>query len=379
MYKFVILFFIICFCVKKSTNQIITKNFTTETAQEKIFNQKPSYWKVLMKKITFYRKDGGKKINQDKQTCKVNMLSKKSFSQFVQTLLSPTCTLQFTFGKNRSHMRFKNYDPLYVNDDNITLSFDARKHWSNCTIIGEILDQGMCGNCWALATIGVFSDRLCIATKGQINKHLSIEQLTFCCEGCPDHGCMKGCRHFTAWRHLMDHGVVTGGNFNTTDGCQPYKVMPCFDDMGKNICAGRQKTNHECIKGCYGNPSIDFEKDHWKAKDAYYLSYANIQKDILLYGPIQVFIYVYNDLAYYGCGIYRKSSGAKYYGSHSVKIIGWGEENNVKYWLCVNSWSKYWGDNGLFRIVRGTNECSFETYAFAGKPLVFEKWGLLSV
>ncbi|VVC35200.1 Cysteine peptidase, cysteine active site,Peptidase C1A, papain C-terminal,Cysteine peptidase [Cinara cedri] len=329
-----------------------------------------------MKKITFYRKDVGKKINQVEQTCKVNIITKKSFSEYVQKLLSPKYTPQFLFDKKRSNSREKKKDLNYVNDADIPKSFDARKRWSHCTIIGEILDQGMCGNCWAVTTIAVFSDRLCIATKGQINKHLSIEQLTFCCEGCIESGCILGCSNFTAWQHLIDHGVVTGGNYNTTDGCQPYKVMPCFNDMGKNICAGRQKTNHECIKGCYGNPSIDFEKDHWKAKDAYYLSYENMQKDILLYGPIQVFIYVQEDLSFYGCGIYRKSSDTVYYGPHSVKVIGWGEENNVKYWLCVNSWGKYWGENGLFKIYRDTNECSIETFAYAGRPLVFEKNGI---
>jgi cathepsin B len=44
-------------------------------------------------------------------------------------------------------------------------------------------------------------------------------------------------------------------------------------------------------------------------------------------------------------------------GSHNVKIIGWGVESGVSYWLAANSWNEDWGDNGLFKIKRGNNEC----------------------
>lgn len=33
-------------------------------------------------------------------------------------------------------------------------------------------------------------------------------------------------------------------------------------------------------------------------------------------------------------------------GGHAIKILGWGEENGVPYWLAANSWNTDWGDNG---------------------------------
>lgn len=55
-------------------------------------------------------------------------------------------------------------------------------------------------------------------------------------------------------------------------------------------------------------------------------------------------------------------------GLHDVRIIGWGEENITKYWLVANSWNEDWGDKGLFKIRRGTNECEIEATTCAGLP-----------
>ncbi|VDM84513.1 unnamed protein product [Strongylus vulgaris] len=64
---------------------------------------------------------------------------------------------------------------------------------------------------------------------------------------------------------------------------------------------------------------------------------------------------------------YSHSAGESQ-GGHAVKIIGWGVENGVKYWLISNSWNTDWGENGLFRILRGSNECDIEKFVVAGLP-----------
>lgn len=66
-------------------------------------------------------------------------------------------------------------------------------------------------------------------------------------------------------------------------------------------------------------------------------------------------------------GIYQRTTD-DYEGGHAVKIVGWGVENDIKYWLVANSWNERWGENGYFRILRGVDEVGIESNIDAGLP-----------
>lgn len=43
--------------------------------------------------------------------------------------------------------------------------------------------------------------------------------------------------------------------------------------------------------------------------------------------------------------------------NHGICLIGYGTENDVKYWIAKNSWGKEWGEDGFVRMIRGKDIC----------------------
>ena len=67
-----------------------------------------------------------------------------------------------------------------------------------------------------------------------------------------------------------------------------------------------------------------------------------------------------NGLHNYTGGIVNDTTGIHDL-NHAVSVVGWGEENGVKFWNVRNSWGSAYGELGFFRIVRGINNLGIET------------------
>jgi len=74
---------------------------------------------------------------------------------------------------------------------------------------------------------------------------------------------------------------------------------------------------------------------------------------------------VYSDFMNYKSGVYKHTTGYLE-GGHAVKILGWGTEGGVNYWICANSWNTSWGEQGYFRIAFG--ECGIDSAVYACVP-----------
>merc|ERR1712046_419646 len=65
----------------------------------------------------------------------------------------------------------------------------------------------------------------------------------------------------------------------------------------------------------------------------------------------------------YGGGIMKQGLFNKGYDiDHAVQLVGYGEENNVMYWLVRNSWGN-WGEKGYIRMQRygeGNEPCGMD-------------------
>lgn len=250
----------------------------------------------------------------------------------------------------------------------IPSSFDARKRWPKCSSISRIRDQGNCGNCWAVAGCSAFSDRLCIASGQRLSSvQLSHQQVTFCCTDCGN-DCNGGYIEDT-WVYFKQHGVVTGGDYSSQKGCQPYEIPP-LNQVGSWF--NSSSDSQSCVKNKCTNPryKTQYENDLYYTRNVYIVPALEtaIQLDILINGPVQTGFDVYEDFFYYSTGIYRRNRRFPYAGGHALKIIGWGVDRGVKYWICSNSWSENWGEQGTVKVVRGENECLIEDRVIAGLP-----------
>lgn len=74
----------------------------------------------------------------------------------------------------------------------------------------------VCACFQALSTASAFSDRLCIASKGAINKELSGEYINACCNGRCGDGCNGG-HPEKAWKFVKSKGLCTGGDYGSKE------------------------------------------------------------------------------------------------------------------------------------------------------------------
>ena len=96
-----------------------------------------------------------------------------------------------------------------------------------------------------------------------------------------------------------------------------------------------------------------------------------MQEEIKARGPIEAGMFVPPDFYHYRSGVYKHTISKKSEFGHAIKIIGWGVEKGIPYWLCANSWGTKWGEDGFFKILRGKNECQIESRTMvAGEPLL---------
>jgi cathepsin B len=265
-------------------------------------------------------------------------------------------------GSNLIPMKKQFYDNLDVNA--IPTTFDARQRWPECVkVIGNIRDQSQCGSCWAVAAASVFSDRKCISSGGKVQTSFSGEDTLSCCHGDGSAGCNGGYPS-AAWDWFVQVGVVSGGNYTNRDGCRPYLFCP---PGVTHSC----KTP-SCQQTCDGNGNMAYASDKHKADTSYRIdsNVAQIQTDLMNKGSVEVTFAVYEDFFNYPqgfpTGVYTRTPGSRLAGYHAVRLIGWGTQQGVDYWLIANSWDTNWGNDGYFMIKRGVNECGIEDDPTAG-------------
>jgi hypothetical protein len=247
------------------------------------------------------------------------------------------------------------YDP-----QSFPREFESEMKWPRW--ISGIQDQGWCGSSWAISTAAVASDRFAILSKGREQIMLSAQHLVSC-DIRGQQSCNGGYLD-RAWSYIRKFGLVDEQCFPYTASNEKCKVL-----RKGGLAEAKCKL-----------PELVDRKSKYKVAPAYRIgNETDIMHDIMTSGPVQATMKVYHDFFTYKTGIYKHSplSSADRTGYHSVRIVGWGEEYTSqgvkKYWKVANSWGRLWGDNGYFKIARGTNECEIESFVLGTWPEIENK------
>jgi len=269
------------------------------------------------------------------------------------------CGAKLTPSSTETELEERSYD----SNSTIPLpaSFDWREHASKCPSITEVRDQANCGNCWAVSSSQVLSDRVCLASNGSSTPILSGQDITSCAgiNGC------EGADLVLAWEYIHTTGVVTGGPYGDKSSCFPYQLPHCTQGHGTNVTndtyppCGENAETPACPNACVDDE--DWASSKVRGGSPYYLTgESNMMQELVQRGPLTVTFSIYDDFPGYQSGIYDNTS-SRLIGGHAVGLYGYGVESGTKYWLLKNLWNEEWGEGGWFRIVRGKDSCDIES------------------
>jgi len=244
-----------------------------------------------------------------------------------------------------------------VDDTDIPAHFDWRSV-NGKNYVPPVKDQ-KCGSCYAFSTRDMMEARLHILLKKEVPKRLSVQSVLSCNQY--SQGCAGGFP-YTVAKFYQDYGAPTDVDQpSDADSVSRHMDVKNAAHPDKVQCAAKAKPearawDYKYVGGFYGATN---EKA--------------MRRDIYDHGPLAVCFQVAEGFGNYRGGIFRQEAALPrqdHYGrvNHAVLVVGFGEDNGHKYWLVKNSWGEHWGDNGYFKIERGTNQLNMEGDAVAAYP-----------
>eukprot|EP01111_Echinosteliopsis_oligospora_P018087 TRINITY_DN810_c1_g1_i1.p1 TRINITY_DN810_c1_g1~~TRINITY_DN810_c1_g1_i1.p1 ORF type:complete len:296 (+),score=69.44 TRINITY_DN810_c1_g1_i1:78-965(+) len=222
----------------------------------------------------------------------------------------------------------------YIRASDLPSSWDWR-NVSDVNYASFIRNQHIpqyCGSCWAHGATSAMNDRISILRKNAWPEiTLSPQHLINCHGG----GSCDGGSPGLAYAYIYKHGIPE-------ESCAPYQAengLSCTPTCQTCFPTGCAPVN---------NFTLWKIEEHGHVFGAY-----EMMSEIYARGPIACSIDATDVLEAYTSGIFKEFKALPI-PNHIISVIGWGVENTTEYWIVRNSWGSYWGEDGYFRIVKGS-------------------------
>lgn len=299
-----------------------------------------------------------------------------------------------------------------------------RNVWKDLLV--PVTNQGTCGSCWAFSVVNTLSDRYNLWCGEKIlKKNLSPFLILSCnlfAKFLKTQGLVKNIDFQTWNKENGCYGNILLGSILyifffgiTTSECFPYDEknvlkfqqektnFSFFNPTNSNInlrnntfdlkdfdslkispsCAYATNSQSPPFFYCMDNIVVDKRKYYGSVVQNFSITHfyciANdekqIQLEIIANGPVVSAFLVYEDYYLFDSKkdiyVHDEKKFTTITGGHAIEIVGWGEENGVKFWWIKNTWGKEYGIDGYFRFLRGKNMCHIESNVHGFFPDMF--------
>lgn len=106
-------------------------------------------------------------------------------------------------------------------------------------------------------------------------------------------------------------GIVSGGPYNSIQGCQPYEIAPCEHHVNgtRRPCEGEGGKTPKCQKKCQNSYTVPYQEDKHFGTKSYSISKNadEIRQEIFENGPVEGAFTVYEDLLSYKSGVLQNT------------------------------------------------------------------------
>jgi hypothetical protein len=189
--------------------------------------------------------------------------------------------------------------------------------WRDSGKVSEVVDQGVCGSCYAITAVGAIESAYLIERNLKLN--LSSQQLVDCSIFMGNFACLGGWVDY-AFTYVIYYSLTTA------------EAYPYMDDQGscKRVGGEYRISGYQYSKveeGCEG-----------------------IRRQLET-RPVAVSVDALR-WQFYGKGLFNNCVPDVYEVNHAVLLVGQDESGH---WLIKNSWGLTWGDKGYMTLLSGPN------------------------